>query len=179
MHRIAVWAPDYNVKDTTVNVLPDTTITLVMRLRHTSAWYKYQEEYRAYKQDRGMKRWPPILLFAAATTTTLITRDAMNRSHVEYIDLSYDARFATPNRQAALQQDAALAHDRFKRNRSAFVGASVLTAGCVAWAVLGFRQSKSMKPPGKKTPNPWKSPDVSLAPHPDGGLMMGLRLTIE
>ena len=178
-HRISVWAPDYNVKDTTVNVLADTTVTLVMRLRHTTAWYKYQEDYRTWKQDRGMKRWPPMLLFVAASTTTIITRSAMNRAHREYIDLNFDARFAAASQRSALSTDAALANDRFKRNRTAFIGSSVLTAGCIAWAVIGFRQSKNMQPPTKKSNNPWKLPDISLAPHPDGGLMMGMRITIE
>ena len=178
-HQVAVWAPDYNVKDTTIQVVADTTVTLVMCLRHTNAWYKHQEEYREWKQARGMKRWPPVALIAAAATTALITRDAMNTSHVEYIDLSFDARFATASRRAALQEDAALANDRFQRNRSAFIASSIATAGCIGWAIWGIRQSKKIAPPSKKTANPWNLPDISLAPHPDGGMLLGLRIQLK
>lgn len=176
-HTLSFWAPDYKPKDTTVTVLADSTVLLVVRLKHTSAWYKYQSEYKAWKQNRTLNRWPPILLAGAGAATTIVFWNTTNNAHREYIDLSYDARFAPVGQRESLRTDADLAYSRYKANRTGTIVSGIATLGCVAWAWYGIKATQKIEPPAKKTPNPWKLSDISLAPHPDGGAIFGLKMT--
>lgn len=175
-HLVSVWAPDYRAKDTTIVVVADSTITIVMRLVHTGAYYKWMQEHQVWRQAQGMRRWPPVLVGIAAVTTAVFSHQAMNESHLEHVTAGFDARFATGRRQFSLQTDSDLALTRFKQQRTTLIAASAVSVGAVVWAVWGFKRSNKTFEPARPVKDPWNLTDLSFAPHPDGGAVFGVRL---
>lgn len=178
--RLRLWAPGYQVLDTTANVLPDLTTDLTARLRMSAEYAAHKREVMRFERKRRTARTIPMIATIGSTLWTLTAMKKQNDAHDELKDLEaeYD-RLAHAGRIADLKEKAIPdAKQAFASARNNLILASSLTAVSLGTTVFMFMRTAKWQRPQYDDKQRVIFEGLAMLPA-DQGMMFHLNLAIR
>lgn len=148
-HRFTFWAPERLMLDTTLTVLADRTVDILVRLRYSQEYVDFRRASERYtKQQKWGRILPPIVTGAAAIWTTVAFINYGNAS-TELDDLAeVYTTSADPDRIERLKtQDLPQAKSDLKAAQTqAYVATGVLVLSAAATVYIRRQLSRKEAP---------------------------------
>ncbi len=148
-HRFTFWAPERSMLDTTINVLPDVSTEVFVRLRYTQDFVDHRKAAQRYERN---KRWatylPPVIVVGAATwaATSLVN---LSKADQDLSDLA--ASYSTSSDPAGIQrlkydEIPAAKTDLSSARTQAYVASGVFVVSLAGTLWLRHRMANSTAP---------------------------------
>lgn len=174
-HRFQFWAPARSIVDTTLMVLPDTTIDFRLILPRSVEYVAYQEDLARLKREQWLQRGLPTALAAGAGAYAVVHiiryRDADRQLKA---DEELYRTSADPSELRRLKEDLIPQHkDDFRRARTrAYVGTGVFV-GLAAGATYAIVKAARKPVPFFEDKEKLRFDGLVWTPGPGGGTWSG------
>lgn len=140
-YRIQIWAKYYEYLDTTINVIPDSTIIFKAKLSHPPEFFTFKKELTNYERKVLFKqKLPDILFYSFLTTGVGLFATTVNNGKIIELKEEYDLSGPDPVRIEAAQNEFDDQKRKLKRNR---VISYVLLGTSVSMKLLNIRNKKA------------------------------------
>lgn len=181
MHRFVFYAPYRSLVDTTVMVLPDTTVMLRLVMPISA-------EYRAYRSAKQAVAWKKLLWRGVPLICTgvgvVLTNTALAKNNEAY-DALVEAEATYPHLRSAADIEYLKDHhlpelqqDLDDSQRDVVIGAAVTGLGLAA-TVYGFIRAARMELPTYEDTEKVRFDGMAYIPGPAGGVYASFTLPIR
>lgn len=174
-HRFQFWAPSRSIVDTSIVVLPDTTIDFRLILPRSDAYVAYQEDLARLKREQWLLRGVPSALAAGAGAYAVVNilrfRDADRQLKA---DEELYRTSADPGELRRLKEEMIPQHkEDFRRARTrAYVGTG-LFVGLAAGATYAIVKASGKPAPMFEDKEKVRFDGLVWMPGPGGGIWSG------
>lgn len=174
-HHFSFWAAQRSVLDTTLQVVADREMDVVLRLPYSKEYLVHQRELQEYKVRRKVTRIVPVAVTGGALLYTALSYGKMKKAHdqLELDRTEYDG-LTSAYRIELLKQETIPAHkDEFKKAKTRFIVGTGVTVLCAGATTYLFRRTGKAGRPEFIDREKLRFEGLSYEPDPQGGMWVG------
>ncbi len=174
-HHFVFWAPKHRIVDTTVTVVPDRTLDVVVRLPVSMEYVAHYKEMQAWRGRRKMSRVLPVTVTLASAIWTGVNYAAYKKAHTQLeTDLEEYNGSVIPGSIGVLENSTIPEHqDTFQKKETMFLVSGGVTLVCAGITTFLYRRSVKDKVPVFDDKEKLRFDGMAWLPGEQGGQFMG------